>query len=131
MTMIGRAIGIQPDSSNHYFTDVSQTSYSAGYINKAYELGYIKGMPDGSFQPNAPIKRGDMAVIIKRVFAFTSSGGSSFSDVNESKYYAEAIQAAFENGFVQGYDGNSFRPEATITRAENAEILSKSLKFSQ
>lgn len=44
ITMIGRAIGIQPDSSNHYFTDVSQTSYSAGYINKAYELGYITGM---------------------------------------------------------------------------------------
>lgn len=131
ITMIGRAIGIQPDSSNHYFPDVSQTSYSAGYINKAYEHGYITGMPDGSFQPNAPIKRGDMAVIIERIFAFTSSGGSSFSDVNEFKYYAEAIQAAFENGIVQGYDRNTFRPEATITRAENAEILSKSLKFQQ
>lgn len=72
-----------------------------------------------------------MAVIIERIFAFTSSRGSSFSDVNEFKYYAEAIQAAFENGIVQGYDRNTFRPEATITRAENAEILSKSLKFQQ
>ncbi|RLQ84889.1 S8 family serine peptidase [Planomicrobium sp. Y74] len=131
MTMIGRAIGMQPDSSQHYFTDVSKTSYSAGYINKAYELGYIKGMPDGSFQPNAPIKRGDMAVIIERVFTFTSSGGSSFSDVNESKYYAEAIQAAYENGIVQGFDDHTFRPEAAITRAENAVILSKSLKYQQ
>ena len=130
MTMIGRAIGMKTDASKHYFGDVKTGSYAAGYINKAYELGYIKGMPNGSFQPEAPIKRGDMAVIMKRVFELTSSGNSSFSDVDASKYYAEAIQAAFESGIVQGYDtDNTFRPEASITRAENAEILSKSLKL--
>lgn len=130
MTMIGRALGMKTDATNHYFNDVKTGSYAAGYINKAYELGYIEGVSSTSFQPDAPIKRGDMAVIMKRVFELTSSGTNSFSDVNTSKYYAEAIQAAYESGIVQGYDiDNSFRPEAPITRAENAEILSKSLKL--
>lgn len=130
MTMIGRAIGLKTDASSHYFKDVKTGSYAAGYINKAYELGYIKGITNDSFQPEAPIKRGDMALIMKRVFDLTSSGGSSFSDVSASKYYAEAIQAAYENGIVQGYKiDNTFRPEAPITRAENAEILSKSLEL--
>ena len=130
MTMIGRAIGMQTDASSHYFKDVKTGSYAAGYINKAYELGFIEGLPNGSFQPEAPIKRGDMAVIMKRVFELTSTGTNSFSDVNATKYYAEAIQAAYENGIVQGYDiDNTFRPEASITRAENAEILSKSLEL--
>ena len=130
ITMIGRALDMKTDSSRHYFKDVKTDSYAAGYINKAYELGYIKGMPNGSFQPEAPIKRGDMAVIMKRVFDLTSSDGSSFSDVVASKYYADAIQAAYESGIVQGYDiDNTFRPEAPITRAENAEILSKSLQL--
>lgn len=128
MTMIGRALGLKTDAASHYFNDVKTGSYAAGYINKAYELGYIKGLPNGNFQPAAPIKRGDMAVIMKRIFELTASGDNSFTDVNAAKYYAEAIQAAYENGIVQGYDiDNTFRPEASITRAENAEILSKSL----
>ncbi|TAA72892.1 S8 family peptidase [Planococcus salinarum] len=128
MTMIGRALGLKTDAASHYFNDVKTGSYSAGYINKAYELGYIKGLPNGNFQPAAPIKRGDMAVIMKRIFELTSSGDNTFSDVSATKYYAEAIQAAYENGIVQGYDiDNTFRPEASISRAENAEILSKSL----
>ena len=67
---------------------------------------------------------------MKRVFELTSSGTSTFADVDPSKYYADAIQAAYEKGIVQGYKiDNTFRPEASITRAENAEILSKSLKL--
>ncbi len=130
MTMIGRALGLKTDATKHYFKDVKTDSYAAGYINKAYELGYIKGVTSTSFHPESPIKRGDMAVIMKRVFELTSSGGSTFSDVDASKYYADAIQATYENGIVQGYKiDNTFRPEASITRAENAEILSKSLKL--
>ena len=129
ITMLGRALGWEKNAAHHYFYDVSTGSYAAGYINKAYELGYISGMPDGSFQPSAPIKRGDMAVIIKKVFGLTSSGAHSFSDVAKTRYYAEAIQAAYENGIVQGYSSDIFRPEASITRAENAVMLSKSLKL--
>lgn len=130
MTMIGRALGLKTDATKHYFKDVKTDSYAAGYINKAFELGYIKGVTSTSFHPESPIKRGDMAVIMKRVFELTSSGGSTFSDVDASKYYADAIQATYENGIVQGYKiDNTFRPEASITRAENAEILSKSLKL--
>lgn len=129
ITMIGRAQRWENNAATHYFHDVSTSSYAAGYINKAYELGYISGMPDGSFQPSSPIKRGDMAVILKKIFGLTSSGAHSFSDVNQTKYYAEAIQAAYENGVVLGYSGDIFRPEAPITRAENAVMLSKSLKL--
>lgn len=130
MTMIGRALGLKTDATKHYFKDVKTDSYAAGYINKAYELGYIKGVTSTSFHPESPIKRGDMAVIMKRVFELTSSGDSTFSDVDASKYYADAVQATYENGIVQGYKiDNTFRPEASITRAENAEILSKSLKL--
>ncbi len=130
IVMIGRTLGLQKDASNHYFSDVKTTSYAAGYINKAFELGYISGMPDGSFNPEAPIKRGDMAVIIKKAFALSSSGGSSFTDVPTTKYYADAVQAAYENGIVQGYKADGlFHPDALITRAENAVILSNSLKL--
>lgn len=130
MTMIGRALGMKTDATKHYFSDVKTGSYAAGYINKAYELGYIEGVSSTSFLPDAPIKRGDMAIIMKRIFELTSSGTNSFSDVSATKYYAEAVQAAYESGIVQGYDSdNTFRPEAPITRAENAEILSKSLKL--
>lgn len=129
VTMIGRALKLKTDASKHYFKDVKTGSYAAGYINKAHELGYIEGMPYGNFQPDTPIKRGDMAIIMKRIYDLTSTGGNSFTDVQASKYYAEAVQAAFESGIVQGYGANTFRPEAPITRAENAEILSKALKL--
>lgn len=128
VTMLGRALNWNKKNTHHKFTDVPKTSYAAGYINSAYELGYISGTSATKFSPDTPIKRGDMAVIMQRIYKLESTQQAPFTDVSASAYYYDAVQAVFENKIVNGYDDNTFRPENPITRAENAQILSNALK---
>ena len=43
------------------FTDMAGATWAQGYVNYAAGLGVILGYPDGTFHPNAQIKRGEFA----------------------------------------------------------------------
>ena len=56
---------------------------------------------------------------------------SSFTDINTTQG-REYIQKFAEQGFIKGYEDNTFKPNNTITRAEISQILANfniSLKF--
>ncbi|WP_156889886.1 S8 family peptidase [Planococcus lenghuensis] len=127
VAMIGRAVNLEPDTSINVFSDVRPASFGSGYINSAYKLGYIEGRPDGNFYPADSVTRGDVAVILQRVFNFSKSGESSFRDVRPTIYYADAVQAAYENGIVNGFEDGTFRPGEAITRAQFAAMLHRAL----
>lgn len=57
------------------------------------------------------------------VFGLTVVPGSAstYNDVKDGMYYADAIEALTTYGIVSGYAGN-FRPNASITRAEFSKI---------
>ena len=128
VVMLGRALNLDKSNKNHQFSDVPKDSYAAGYINSAYQRGYIQGVSAKTFRPDDPIKRGDMALIIQAAFKLSSTQQAGFKDVPKSMYYYDAIQAAYSNNVVKGYNDNTFRPKNSITRAENAEIMSNALK---
>ncbi|AIY06329.1 alkaline serine proteinase [Planococcus sp. PAMC 21323] len=128
VTMLGRALKLNKTNTNHHFSDVPKDSFAAGYINSAYELGYIKGVNAREFRPNDPIKRGDMAIIMQAAFKLAGTQQAGFKDVPTSMYYYDAIQAAYASNVVKGYADNTFRPKKPITRAESAEIMNNALK---
>lgn len=45
--------------------------WAADDIRWCMERGILKGYPDGSFQPDKPVTRAEMAVICKRMYAYT------------------------------------------------------------
>ncbi|MBU1151200.1 S-layer homology domain-containing protein, partial [Patescibacteria group bacterium] len=47
----------------------------------------------------------------------------SFSDVPKSSKYYEAITYLAENGFINGYNDGTFRPEKTVTRVEALKFV--------
>ena len=49
------------------FKDVDTERWSAEAIRWCAEKGYIKGYPDGTFRPEEPITREQLAVILKRL----------------------------------------------------------------
>lgn len=128
VTMIGRALKLNKTNTNYHFSDVPKDSFAAGYINSAYELGYIKGVNASEFRPNDPIKRGDMAVIMQSAFKLAGTQQADFKDVPKAMYYYDAIQAAYATKVVKGYADNTFRPKNPITRAESAEVINNALK---
>lgn len=128
ITMVGRALKWEPTTKPHVFKDVQKDSYAASFINTAHDLNYIEGFPDGNFRPNAPITRGDMAIVMQAAFKLTGQDKTAFTDVPKGMYYYDAVQKTYSNNIVKGYKDNTFRPRNPITRAENAEMINNALK---
>lgn len=53
------------EGSDANFTDLGNSAFETSIL-KAYESGLINGYPDGTFRPNNPITRAEMAVILNR-----------------------------------------------------------------
>ena len=51
------------------FADVDSNRWSYEYIQKMSGLGIVNGYEDGCFKPASTIKRAEMVVILKRMFA--------------------------------------------------------------
>lgn len=84
---------------------------------------YIQGLPDGTFNPEANLKRGEMATILARLIGYKGEKVTvPFKDVKANHYAYDAIGYVHNKGLMQGYNG-SFRPNETITRAEVATVL--------
>ena len=53
------------DTSGCELTDINSSKFRSSIL-KAYASGLINGYPDGTFKPNNPITRAEMAVILGR-----------------------------------------------------------------
>lgn len=58
--------------------------------------------------------------------AFSAEGDSRFSDVAADASYAEAVNWAAENGYVNGYNDGRFGVSDNVTRAQLSAILYRS-----
>lgn len=58
------------------------------------------------------------------VFASTAYASSGFKDVKSGAWYEKAVQFVVSKGYMKG-DGEYFRPNDTVKRAEMAQILLK------
>ena len=56
-----------------------------------------------------------------------SGNDSGFSDVGTGAWYSEYITFAMRNNWINGYSDGTFHPDAPITRAEAAKILSEAI----
>ncbi len=55
----------------------------------------------------------------------TNPNNSIFEDVSEATNYSTAIKFVKENGIVQGYTDNTYKPDKKINRAEFTKILAE------
>ncbi|WYT55603.1 S-layer homology domain-containing protein [Paenibacillus sp. FSL K6-1217] len=101
--------------------------WGSGTIATAVKLQIISGYADGSFRPDAPVTRAEFAAMIARSFGLgTTSAASTFRDT-ASNWAAGYIGALADKGIVTGYADGSFKPGATITRAEMVTIIGRVL----
>lgn len=86
------------------FTDVAQNHWAAKNISDAAYLGWISGSDDGTFSPDAFVKRASVAKIVNNMlgrkadieYVHTHTGDVRlFNDVSDTAwYYADVIEAA-------------------------------------
>lgn len=109
------------------YTDVKAGDWYNNAISTLSNLGVITGYEDGTFRPNASISRAEFVTIATRFFDYTAEYEGTFSDVSYLSWYADFVQAAVDMGLVNGYENGTFRPNASITRAEAVAIVNRVL----
>lgn len=109
------------------FSDTT-THWAATAIDRWSSDGVITGFEDGTFRPEKPITRGQMASLLNKIFGWQEKALNSFTDLSDGAWYTDAILRANAAGVILGGDGK-VRPEATITRQEAAVMLYRAFKM--
>ncbi|OUS78541.1 hypothetical protein B1748_00225 [Paenibacillus sp. MY03] len=114
------------------FADVPAGAWFASYIAAGYELGLVKGA-GGSFRPNDPVTREELAVLIVRFVQLLLESDAKSPDFAVLRRYAdgdqvsgwaaEAVAISVGNGWVQGVSGTELAPKRQATRAQTAVML--------
>ena len=108
---------------NPSFKDVSKDHYAYREIAAAVESGVFQKAE--RFNPNAYLKRGEMAKIIVKTFGLQSQIEVDFKDTNESHWAYEFIRSLASNYITTGYPDSTFKPEQNITRAEFSVLVTR------
>ncbi len=110
------------------FSDVSNTSWYSDALAFSVDFGIVSGYSDGTYKPEQPISRAELAAIVaKFVQKATLSETSNFSDTS-SNWAATSIQKLYEQGIVSGYTDGTFKPNATTKRSEFVSVLNRLIK---
>lgn len=137
VTVLGRLAQADISSYNkNRFTDVANDAYYSAYIEWANKNGIANGMGNGTFAPNQPITREQMAVMM---YSYAKAMGITLPQIHEersfadsdkiSEYAKEAVKIMQMAGVISGKDGNLFDPQLLATRAEVSAVLSRFVRL--
>jgi N-acetylmuramoyl-L-alanine amidase len=129
--MLVKALGYHElEVSEPSFTDVGHDHWALGWIEQAVKLGLFTGYDDGTFRPDAPLKRSQMSKVIASAFQLSldSSKMNSqiFSDVSKKHWAYPYILKLYYNGISNG-NQNRFMPEQYISRDQFSAFLARAL----
>lgn len=120
----------KPDVSGNAFSDVRQSDWYYQAVNWAADQQIVGGVDEGRFDPNTPISREQLVLILYRYGAYTGydvEGAVSidaFADAGTVSSWAEtAVRWAVGDGIISGTDGNRLNPGGTATRAQTATMM--------
>lgn len=87
-----------------------------------------QGYPDGTFRPQGPVTRGQMATFLTRALDLdVPEDGPDAPDVDADQAHADGIAAVIEAGIALGQQDGSFQPHQTVTRGQMAAFLTRAL----
>lgn len=135
--LVARALGLTPQSAAAGYSDVAPTSWYAGAVGSASKAGILNGYADGTFKPDAPVTREQMAVIIVRAAAFAGQRSSPaddalarFNDRSSVSAWAEdSVNNALTAGLVQGMTEERFAPADKAERSQAVVLIKRLLLY--
>jgi len=117
------------ETNNNPFSDVNKGDWFNTAVSTMANAGVMNGYPDGTFRPDEPITRAELASVVACFVDWSCDGyGYRFYDVKDGHWASEKIAIAYYFGWVKGYSDGSFRPDARITRAETVTLINRVLE---
>ena len=122
---------LSEDGDLYYDMYEGQWFYEA--MDWAHRSGILNGTAPYTMDPAGTVTRGMLVTLLYRFSGATLEAGwertNAFTDVNQSYYYAEAIEWAYRNHIVDGYSAESFGPDDLVTRQQMCKIVAGFLAF--
>ncbi|MNI01521.1 Endo-1,4-beta-xylanase A precursor [compost metagenome] len=114
------------------FQDLEDVAWAKGSIQVLTAREVIQGIGSGLFAPHKKVTRAEFIQMIINAFDLIDSNAkASFSDVQASDWYFQAVASAQKLGIVQGYEDGSFGVNQEITRQEMAVMAYRALTVAE
>ena len=130
--LMGRALKLEEsEETNTGYVDNVPT-WARGYVIATSEAKVFKGYPGNIFKAYGNITREEMTAVLIRAFRENSTSDIrlDFTDEADIADWAYGnVAKSVEDGIVIGYENNTFRPKAYMTRAEAFTIVCKLLGY--
>lgn len=111
------------------YAPVTFVNRKAAELNRTDHLAFLSGYANGTFEPDRNMTRAEVTTMFARLLtekmAANQTYSNTFSDVAKSHWAANYIGYMQQFGIITGYADGSFRPDASVTRAEFAAIASR------
>ena len=113
------------------FTDVPTSHDRYQAIDMLSSMDIINGFPDGTFKPDEPVTRAQMAALITRMFRLEGSivNEAPFTDVSVTYWAASDIASAKNRGIINGMGDGTFAPEAEVTYEQAVKMIVCALNY--
>lgn len=108
-----------PDISGHW---------AERSVERWYETGLVRGFEDGTFRPDSPMTRSQLAVVLSNLLALPEGSASPFLDVTPQDWFYPYLTRCYDAGILAG-DNALAHPNELVTRQQTSVMLSKALKL--
>ena len=111
------------------YSPVTFVNRRAAELNRRDHYAFLVGYADGTFGPERNMTRAEVTTMFARLLTeqieADKTYSSTFNDVAKDCWAANYIGYMQQFGIITGYADGSFRPDASVTRAEFAAIASR------
>lgn len=116
-------VTVSADASQ--FSDVDENAWYYDNVNYLVDKGVLGGYTDGTLRPLGTLTRAEAAKMIADSLEIGTNPNATldFTDTKNGVWYTAPIAALVERGILNGFPDGSFRPNATVTRAEFAVMV--------
>ena len=132
ITLLHDDLTIDTGVNRNTFKDVPQGHWAFNTIYDLANKGIVAGYGNGIFGMGDNVTREQVAALIYRTLHIEKQDKyeNPYGDIDKhSTMFSEEILALTKLGIFQGDDQGNFRPKATLTRAEMAQVITKAFKL--
>lgn len=122
---------IKNDTSGgvNIFNDVKKDHWANTYIETLYKEGVVSGKSTTEYVPDANVTREEFVKLVVSVLKLNTIGNDApFNDVDQSAWYADYINIAYNSEIINGISADTFGTGVNISRQDIAVMVVNALK---
>lgn len=111
------------------YSDVKEKNWFYEVVMYVSDKGLMTGVGGNRFDPNGTMSRAMFVTVLGRMCGAFEEETDAFTDVKHGTWYSGYVGWANETGVVKGYNDNTFKPNAPVSRQEAAIMISRYIDY--